>query len=357
MKILDRYIYTKLALYFLIIFPSFSIISGFVELVEILRKVKDPKPDLMVIYVLSKIPENAYYILPISLLIAVFMFIVDIRRSREIYSILTGGISIHYINSRLIIASLVVFLLQLTNLQTVMPKTVQLSQEVYQKLKNQNEQPQKTIVYNMWLKISDNIFIYFDVYDSASKSGRGFILAEFDNELKPVKRLEAKEFYLKNGGIILLKDYKKIEIRSIKDVNIETSNTATEVKIKLNHEDLSKLIFQKKPVSITQIYKVAKIASRYGYEPSYYWSRLTQKIATVISPLVLLVFALNFFWYRDYYRISVGFLSVLVYWYGIAILTSIAETGKVPFFVIPVVDVLFLIAGVYFLTKLKVSEV
>lgn len=356
MRILDRYIYTKLGLYFLVIFPSFSIISGFVELIELLRKVKDPKTSLMAVYVLSKIPENAYYVLPVSLLIAVFMLILDLKKSREIYPILTGGISIHYINSRFIIASLIVSILQVVNLQTVMPRAVQLSQETYRKLKDQNEQPQKAIVYNLWLRISDSMFIYFDVYDSASKSGRGLLLTEFDSDLKPVKRLEAREFYLGDGKI-LLKNYKKIEIKSIKDIQIESSDGQVEVPTKVNHEDLEKLILQKKPVSLTQVYRVARIASKYGYEPSYYWSKLLQKTATVISPLVLVVFALSFFWQKDYYRVSAGFLAVLVYWYGIAVITSIAETGKLPFLTIPVVDVVFLVAGGYLLGRLKVSGV
>lgn len=352
MRILDRYLYTKLSLYFLIIFPSFSIISGFVELVELLRKIKDPKADLMAIYVLSKIPENSYYILPISLLIAVFILILDLKKSREIYPILTGGIPIYYINSRFIIASVVVSILQVVNLQTVMPLTTQLSQEIYRKLKNQDEQHHKTIIYNLWLRVSDNTFIYFDVYDSTSKSGRGLVLTEFDIDLKPVKRVEAHEFYLENGKIVL-KNYKKIEIKSITDVKIETSSGQTEVQTKIDHKDLEKLILQKKPVSLTQIYKIARIASRYGYEPSYYWSRLLQKVATVISPLVLVVFGLSFFWHKDYYRISIGFLSVLIYWYSIAVITSIAETGKLPFLVIPAIDVVFLIAGGYLLSRVK----
>lgn len=350
MKILDRYIYTKLAIYFLILFPSFSIISGFIELIEILRKVKEPEVKLIFIYILSKLPENSYYILPVSLLVSVFIVILDLKKSREIYPILTNGISIWYINLRFIIASILVSFIQFINLQAVMPVTVQISQQTYQKLKNQREEQQKTIAYNVWLKLSENIFTYFEVYDSASKSGKGLILTQFDENLKPIKRFEAQEFLIKNNSFIL-KNYKKIEINSLNDVKIEVSINQTQIDTKLSEKDLNNLIKQKKPVSLTQVYKVAQIAKKYGYEPSYYMTKFFQKVATVISPFVLLTFALSFFWQKEYYKIFTGFISILIYWYGIAVISSISETGKITYFSIFGVDIIFLMIGILLLAK------
>lgn len=354
MKILDRYIYTKLSVYLLIIFPSFSIISEFVELIELFRKVKNPEPNLMLTYIVSKLPENSYYILPVSLLVSVFIVIVDLKKSREIYPILTSGISVWYINSRFIIASVVVSILQIINIQTIMPHTVKLSQQTYQRLKNQQEEEQKTLAYNLWLKISHNTFLYFDVYDSSSKSGKGLIITQFDDSLKPVKRVEAKEFNIKDGKVTL-RDYKKIEINSLNDVKIETSQNQTEVQTKIDENELTRLIIQKKPVSLTQVYKVAQIAKKYGYEPSYYWTKFFQKATTVISPFVLLVFAVNFFWQKEYYRIFIGFISILVYWYSIAVISSITESGKIPYLFIPAVDFVFLMVGIFLLRKKNLS--
>lgn len=83
MKILDKYIYKKTLMYFLIVFPSFAIISGLVELIEILRKVKDIDIWLITIYILSKIPENSYYIIPASVLVSVFIVIMELKKVKK----------------------------------------------------------------------------------------------------------------------------------------------------------------------------------------------------------------------------------------------------------------------------------
>lgn len=88
MKILDRYIYEKLTVYFLIVFPAFSLVSVLVELIEILRKAKVQDFNLILIYILAKLPENFYYIVPISLIISAFVVANEIIKSREIYPIL-----------------------------------------------------------------------------------------------------------------------------------------------------------------------------------------------------------------------------------------------------------------------------
>jgi Predicted permeases len=125
MRILDAYIYKKLSVYLFIIFPSFSIISALIELIEILKKAKTIEFSTLTLYILTKLPENAYYIIPISLIVASFMFINDLIKSREIYPIILNGISLNYISIRIILFSILVVVLQVINLETVMPKTNQ----------------------------------------------------------------------------------------------------------------------------------------------------------------------------------------------------------------------------------------
>lgn len=350
MKILNRYIYKKLTAYLLVIFPSFTIVSGFVELIEVLRKVKDIDISMTLMYVLSKIPENSYYIIPISLLVSVFVVIVDLKKSRELYPIITGGIPVVYLNIRLMVASFVVSLVQVFNLEVVMPKTVPFSQQIYEKMKNQSEDNHKTIAYNIWLKLSNDVFVYFEVYDTGSKSGRGLILTQFGEDLRPTVRLEAKEFYIKENKLFV-ENYRKIDVKSLNDVRIETSENKIEVLTEINENDLNNLIKQKKPVSLTQIYKIANVAQRYGYEPNYYWAKLFQKLTTVISPFVLLMFSLWFFWQKEYHKVFIGFISVLIYWYGVAVISSVVETGKLPYLIILGVDFVFIAAGIFFLNR------
>lgn len=352
MKILDKYIYKKTLMYFLIVFPSFAIISGLVELIEILRKVKDIDIWLITIYILSKIPENSYYIIPASVLVSVFIVIMELKKSKEIYPILTNGISVKYLNIRFLIFSIVVCLIQFINLQLIMPKTVPLTQKIYMKLKNASEENQKTIAYNTWLKIDENKFIYFEVYDTNSKTGKGLLILEFDKDLKPLKRIESQEFKLIDKKLYV-KNYRLIYIKSLNEVIIENIEGLKEINAGIDSKEIEKLIKEKKPISLTDIYKIATISKRYGYEPSYYWSKLFQKVATVISPFVLVIFSVMFFWKNSYYKIFVGFLSILFYWYGISVISSISEAGKLPYISPLIVDMIFILIGSVMILKLK----
>lgn len=350
MKILDRYIYTKTTLYFLIILPSFTLVSGFIELIELLRKVKDVDLKLITLYILLKMPENSYYIVPISLLVATFIVILDLKRSREIYPILTNGIPINYLNSKFLLLSIAITFLQLVNLELVMPKTVPAYESIYLKLKNGLEENPKVIAYNLWLRLKENSFLYFDIYDFSSKTGKGLLLIEFDDELKPIKRVEAKSFSLE-GKTLTLENSRLIEINSMSEININEFKETRKMDITISAKDIYRLAKSKKPVSLTDIYKVATLAKKYGYESSYLWSKLFQKLATLISPLVLTLFSISFFWEREYYKVSIGFLSIIVYWYGTALITTISEGGKIPYISIFSVDFVFLLVGYIRLKK------
>lgn len=352
MRILDRYIYTKTTIYFLIIFPSFTIISGLIELVELLRKVKEIDLKLIFLYIISKTPENSYYIVPVSLLVAVFVVILDMKKSREIYPILTSGISINYLNLRFLLFSLLITALQLINLELIMPRSTPLSESIYLKLKNTPEDTQKTIVYNVWLKLKENSFLYFDVYDFFNKTGKGLILLEFDRELRPTRRVEAELFGI-DGKTIKMENSKSITINSMSDIKIVKSHGRSIIQIEIEEKEIYRLVKSKKPISLTDVYKVAYLAKKYGYGSSYFLSKFFQKLATLFSPVVLLMFAVSFFWEKEYYKIGIGFISIVAYWYGTALITAITEGGKLPYISIFVIDFVFMLVGYLKIRSLK----
>lgn len=132
--------------------------SVLVELIEILRKAKVQDFNLILIYILAKLPENFYYIVPISLIISAFVVANEIIKSREIYPILLNGISINYISTRIVIFSIFISFLQVLNLEVLMPKSNKVYVETYQKLKNQPLEDEKAIAYNLWLRLDEKKF-------------------------------------------------------------------------------------------------------------------------------------------------------------------------------------------------------
>lgn len=354
MKILDRYIYEKLTVYFLIVFPAFSLVSVFVELIEILRKSKVQDFNLILIYILAKLPENFYYIVPISLIISAFVVANEIVKSREIYPILLNGISINYISTRIVIFSIFISFLQVLNLEVLMPKSNKVYVETYQKLKNQPLEDEKAIAYNLWLRLDEKNFIYFDFFDLEKKVGKEIVLISMDENFLPTNRWEAESFKVESNSLTLLRG-KEITVKSIEDVKVSKFDEK-KVYVSVDPEKIKKLIKEKKPVSITQLYKVAKIAQNYGYDASYFWSKFYQKLATVISPFILTVFAVGFIWRKNKFIILAGFLSTVLYWYGTSIVSAIASVGNIPYYFIFSFDVLFLSIGFYLMFKTKHPE-
>ena len=354
MRILDRYIYQKLTAYFLIIFPAFSLVSALIELIEILRKSKVQDFNLILIYILAKLPENFYYIVPISLIISAFVVVSEIVKTREIYPILLNGIPINYVSNRIIIFSIFITFLQILNLELLMPKSNKIYIETYQKLKNQPLEDEKAIAYNLWLKLDEKNFIYFDFFDLEKKVGKDIVLIKMDDNFLPTNRWEAESFKVEPNSLILFKG-REIIVKSIEDVKVNNFDER-KVSVSIDPDKIRKLIKEKKPVSITQLYKVAKIAQNYGYDASYFWSKFYQKLATVISPFILTVFAVGFIWRKNKFIVLAGFLSTVLYWYGTSIVSAIASVGNIPYYFIFSFDILFLLIGFYLINKTKHPE-
>ncbi len=356
MKILDRYIYEKLFLYTIIILPSVAFVSALVELIELFRKIKILDVKLIVLYVINKLPEKFYIVLPISIIIVITLFARDLIKRNEIYPILLNGISLQRLSIRFFIFSLFFSLFQLVNLEFVLPKTNLKAEKIYKILKKkENIENQKLIAFNTWISIDGNTMMYFDVLDLNNKTGKNGILVKVDKEFKPVLRIEGKFFRILNSKILFFNG-KIVDLKNIYNFSISYFKKYP-LFINLNIEDFRELIEVKKPISLRQLYKTAKVAEKYGYPASYYWSRFFQKLSTVFSPFILALFIYPFIWNNNLKYISIILGAVVFYWYGIGFLTSLAEGNVIPYYSVFVIDFVYIFLGFFFLRKLDFQEV
>ena len=124
----------------------------------------------------------------------------------------------------------------------------------------------------------------------------------------------------------------------------------------LDLNEFKKLVEVKKPVSLRQLYKTARIAEKYGYPSSYYWSRFFSKLSTVFSPLILSIAVYPFIWKQRKENIGIIVILILLYWYGTGFLTSIAESNVIPYFAVLSMDIIYIFVGLLFLRKLQFIE-
>ncbi|WP_297453219.1 LptF/LptG family permease [Persephonella sp.] len=352
MKILYRYLYKKLTIYLLIIIPSFSIVAILVELIELLRKAKNLDFSAIALYTLYQLPEKIYYILPISVVIAFFLLAKDLINRREIYPILLNGISLKKLGTIIFIFPVLLSFVQLANLEFVMPKAKMKAQEVYLFLKNR-PQNEPLIAYNSWVTIDKRTFMYFGFLDLRKKVGKNIVIIKFNKDFDPVLRIEGSNFNVEEK--VKIKNAKIIDLKSFTDFTIKKFPEYSYDK-KLDLNSFKKLIKIKKPVSIRQYYKVAKIAEKFGHPASLYWSKFYSKLATVVSPFILGFVVYPLLWSRKKYVIGVIAGLIVVYWYATAFLTSIASTNVIPFYAIFSVDIVYLVIGALLFKKLKFSE-
>ena len=283
MKILYKYPYKKLAIYLFVIVPSFSIVAILIELIELLRKAKVIEPYSIFMFVMYQLPEKIYYILPISTVIAFFLLAKDLIRSREIYPILLNGISLKKIGVILFIFPVFMSLVQIINLELVMPEAKVKAQEIYLAIKKRpKEEP--LIAYNSWVSLNKQTFLYFSFLDLRRKAGKGITILKFDKNFNPVLRIDGSNFRIDKN--IKIQDGKIINFNSFYDLDIKKFSLFVFPE-KIDISSFKKLIKIKKPVSILQLYRSASIAEKFGYPSAYYWSKFFSKLATVWSPLIL----------------------------------------------------------------------
>ncbi len=355
MKILDRYLYKKLTVYLFVVLPSFSFVAVLAELIEVLRKAKQLDIYYLSLYIAYQLPEKIYYILPISTVIAFILLAKDLIGSKEIYPILLNGISLRSLSFKLFIFPLFLSFVQIINLELIMPNAKKEVEKIYSILKKKPPEEEKYLfAYNRWITLDSKSYIYFQFLDFSKKEGKKIIFLKFDENYNPVFRIEGDRFRIKKSSI-LIENGKIIDLTDIFKFNYEKFKSF-EFPVSVDIKNLKKLVKIKKPVSILQLYRSAVIAEKFGYPAGYYWSKFYSKLATVFSPLILSVLVFPFLWSRKKDKLVIAFISIIIYWYGTAFISSMSESGAVPHIMILSVDLFYIVIGLFFLSRLRFSE-
>ncbi len=356
MKKLYLYLYKRFFVYLFVVFPAFVFVGILADLIEILRKIQILDIKKIILYMVLQVPEKAYLMLPISIVIAFVLLARDLINSREIYAILINGISVRRISIVLILLTVFLSVLQIINLEFIMPDAKKKATKIYLSIKKKKsiEAKEIQVAYKTWLALENNFFMYFDVLNFKTKSGKKLIIIKLDKKNNPLFTIEGEEFKIKKK-IIDIKNGRIINIPNIYDVHmVHVKEYSWPAEIDL--DKIKQLIITKLPVSLTEFYRNAKIAEKYGYEYGYYWSKFYSKLTTVISPFILALFAIPFLWTKRTNRLILVFVAILVYFYSVALLSSIAETGIIPYVAILSVDLIYIAVGIFFLWKLRFIE-
>lgn len=356
MKTLDKYILKKLTIYFTIITPAFLFVILLIKIIEKFGKFKHLNIKDLAGYLFFYIPENLHYIFPIAVVLSIFIFYSDLIKSRKIYAILLNGISIKYISYIFIVFGFFITFLQIFNLEFITPYAKEKRTEFYEKLKGQSPEPTKHIfISNIWVKLDKTKYTYFGFLDLNKKEGKDFIFIQMkDKEFTPLYRVEAKEIKIKDN-VLLLTGGKIVTLSSIEKLDFSKFKKL-EFPIKLDINNLKNLVKVKKPVSITQFWQKAIIADKFGYPSAYFWSKFFSSLTTVFASIVLTIFTTGLLWIKMKEKYIFIFGGIFVYWYSVPTISSLAEAGVVPAFIILFVNFVYIFIGMFLVLKRKFIE-
>ncbi len=359
MKILYRYLFQRILIYFFIVLPAFSIVVLLAELVEILRKIKVLNVSELSLYLLFQLPEKIYYVLPVSVVIAFILLARELIDRKEIYPILLNGISLKKLALVLLTFPILLSFVQFLNIEYVIPEASRKAKTIYERLKTSQEikkEEQYIIGYDKWISTKENQFIYFGLIDLGKKEGRNIIILNFKNGLIPLKRIEAKKFKIKDNKLYL-EEAKLIDFSNVNNFKLDIKYYKEKtLDLPFNLKNLKDLFKIKKPISPSGFYKSAKIFEKFGYSADYYWGKFFSIIATIFSPFVLAFITYPFLWSKKKDRIALAFILIVFYWYATAFLTSLVQTGKFPYIIVFSIDILYLAIGSFFMKKLTFTE-
>jgi lipopolysaccharide export LptBFGC system permease protein LptF len=358
MKILYRYLLQRLLIYFFIVLPAFSIIVLLAEIVEILRKIKVLDVKLLTLYLLYQLPEKIYYVLPVSVVIALILLARELIDRREIYPILLNGISLKRLAVVLLSFPLFLSFVQFINIEYVMPETSRKAKIIYEKLKASKSPEDKFVIgYDKWISTKSNQFIYFGFIDLNKGEGKNIILLKFRENFQPLERIEAEKFKIRDSKLSLF-NVKFIDFKNLDKYDMEISYFKNrEINLPFNIENLKDLFRIEKPIAPSEFYKSAKVFEKFGYSADFYWGKFYSIIATIFSPFILAFITYPFLWSKKKDRIALAFGLIVFYWYATAFLTSLVQTGQFPYIIVFSIDIIYLLIGAYFMKKLEFVEV
>lgn len=356
MKLLNWYILKKQLILYFIALPAFAFIAALILILEKIGNIKVFNFYDFSLFVLFSLPEKLYYVIPTVSVIVFFIVYRELQISKRIYPILLNGISLKYLYLPAFLFSIFVFVIELLNIEFIMPTTDKLASIHYKKLKGNNPEEEKHLITaHQWIKLNDTTFIYFGFLDLNQNKGKDFVFIQVKKDnFYPLYRIEAKDVKLDKNKIFL----KKGKIVSLANIqNFEyTKFDNLDYPVKIDLKNLKKLIKIKKAVSISQFYKKAVIADKFGYPSGFFWSRFFSYTTSIFSPIVLILFTYPFLWLKrkEKYIIIVGL--ILLYWYLISALASLAETGAIPYFSPLFVNLFYAVLGIVFIKKIKFTE-
>ncbi|MBN2135941.1 MAG: LPS export ABC transporter permease LptG [Acidobacteria bacterium] len=296
MKIIDRYIVSKLLLILLFSFLTFIVISIVVDVIEHVDDYIDSKAKFfdVVLYYIYYLPFIIVLIAPVTTLLGATITCILFSRHREIIAMRASGLSTLRIAFPILTIAFILSIFFLLFAELVVPNASAKKNEILVERVDKDEKRKQDInkvLNNVVFKGENKEVYYINRYFVKKSHGFGVLIQYYDDNGKLRERIDAKELSWKDGKWNLEEGYK----RTFED-DSESASQFTEmtVSIKAKPEDFAKQQQDPEQMGFFELYKHIKKVESWGGNPQKEKVDLLIKISFPFANFIILLFGVPF---------------------------------------------------------------
>lgn len=315
----------------------------------------------ILLFFVAQLPKVVGLMVPVATLVGVMITLTIMARGSEIVAFKAGGVSLYRLSAPILVSALGLSLGTFMLSDLVAPQTTTVANSIWQgQVKDRLDS--STVVHDVWLK-DVHLIQHLGSYDEADGSAKDLTLVFTDDEMRLVRRLEAKGGKFMNGQLILHEVLDKVYQRSavISDQRFTMYRYGLYVldnwpapppgfgRSDLNSEELS----------VAQLWRTIDRLRAEGFSPVRQRVDLQFKFSFAFLPIIMVVVGLPIgFWREKGGSIALGLASGLVlsflYLITMELARSLGYSGLLP----PLVaawlpNMIFLLFGAYLFSYVR----
>ena len=325
---LSIYFLVQSSLVMLLLLVEYTQISKFVQK-------NDASMDLVLRYLIYKIPFMLHFSMFMCLLIAVLILFAVMSKHEEITVIRAGGGSLQRLCFPLILCGALASGLSYYMENAFMPQANRLANRLNKKIKNQRE---NLFYRDVWLKRPSGEILNYQIYDEKAKALRGVRIYQMSGDTWDVlERVELPSLvYNENNGTWVTPDP---AVASVFTLTGDFSYSPKPIErgqafnLQLDLEDLSQKKHKATEFSIQDLKDYLDYLKSLGHDDTAYRTSLYAKYAQPLTPFIMMMLAatLGFQFGRKgaFYGIGTGLVAGLLFFGLFEMFKKLGTTGLI----------------------------
>jgi len=361
--ILDKYVIFGFLKYFLLVLGSFVIIFIVFTFFELLEDVVSNQTSLLVVphYFLYLLPQIVFYMIPMSVLVAVLVNFGILSRTSQIVAMKASGISLYRLAASLIVVTLFLSALSFALQEYVLPGSNQKQDALRDIIKGRRPQtylrPDRKCMMGERAKI-----FYYNFFDEHRNLFGDLSVFEFDPASFAIKRriYAARALWDEAHGVWILEDGWSQGFREQRAVANAFMRFGRQSFPEITEDPryFKKEVKQSSQMSYTELKNYIEDLRQSGFDVMRLTVALHKKLSFPVISLIMCMIAVPFSFSMgkrgSLYGVGLSIMIGITYWVMLEFFEQVGGAGKLlPFLAAWAPNLIFGASGIYFLFTIR----